>query len=376
KEILTWINDGRKRSRDDFCYDRWIINFSNGYYSVINKTFVPDIENKNKVFFYEIPHEYKKGIHKCPKFSKILSEWLGENSVVKPSDIFEMIGYSMTMNTDMKKAFFIYGEPHTGKSSFQNILGYIIGNKNIASTELQRMTKDQFGTNELLFKVVNMVGDMSDSIVNNLSAFKMVTGGDIYIPAELKNGQRYRFRSTCKVWYNANFLPKIRNEYDRAFFVRWIIMEFPHEFPTETDDSIKAIWETINNDEDEIQGIIHKALEGAIRLYKRGYFRTEISQHTKHIWKYKSDDIYAFIYDKCIRGSDEAIDTIEFAGEFNKYLYKRKKRPLSSYKIKPMLEEHGIFRLRETSGPRNEYYSGIGWKPEPILEFKSLYDDI
>jgi len=372
--ILTWIKDGTRFNRDKFCYDRWIINLKNGYYNVKRKSFIPHEEDKEKIFFYEIPFDYKKGIHKCPKFSKLLLEWLGDNNIVKLDDIFEMIGYTMTMNTDMKMAFFIYGEAHTGKSSFQNILGALIGDKNITSTEIQRMNRDQFGTDDLQFKIVNMIGDMSDKIVNDVSAFKMITGGDIHVPAETKNGKRYRFHNTTKIWYNGNYLPKIQNMYDRAFFERWILINFPHQFPVDTDESIKAIWETIMEDEDEMQGILHKALAGAIRLYNRGYFKPEIRRQTEHIWKYNSDDIYAFIWDKCITGEDEVIDAMDLHDELNRYLYKRRKKPLSAFKIKTLLDQQGIFKLRGSSGDRAEFYNGIGWKPEPISKYDSFFE--
>lgn len=362
--LLTWIEDGTRFSRDNFCYDRWIINLANGYYDVKGKRFIPHEENKDRIFFYEIPFEYKKGIHKCPNFSRLIFDWLGQNNVVNADDIFEMIGYSMTMNTDMKMAFFIYGEAHTGKSSFQNILGAMIGDRNIASTEIQRMNRDQFGTDDLQFKIVNMIGDMSDKIVNDVSAFKMITGGDTYVPAEAKGGKRYRFHNTVKVWYNGNYLPMIKNMHDDAFFERWILINFPHQFPVDTKESIKAIWETIIDDELEMQGILHKALAGAIRLYERGYFRPELRVYTRHVWQYQSDDVYAFIYDKCIKGEDESIESIELHDDFNRYLFKRKKRPLSAYKIKSLLENHGIFKLRSSSGDRVEFYNGIGWKSD------------
>jgi len=361
-EILDWIKDGTLFSRDEFCYDDWLINFTNGYYDLRHRTFMPHTENKDKVFFYEIPHEYVKGKASCPKYRQLLLDWLGIDNKVSIDDIFEMIGYSMTMNTDLKMAFFMYGGTHSGKSSFQNILGHIIGDKNIASTDLQRLGRDQFGTDELQFKIVNMIGDMSDSTVQDLSAFKMLTGGDIHIPAEVKGGKKYRFRNTIKIWYNGNYIPKIANEHDEAFYARWILVNFPNYFPLEKDSTIKSVWKVIMEDENEIQGIIHEAIKGAVRLLERGYFRIELIKHAKHVWRYESNDIYAFLYDSCIRGRDESIESIELVDELNRFLHKRRKRPLSAYKISELMADEGIFKIRDGSGERAYYYTGIGWK--------------
>lgn len=367
--ILTYIKDTTRFSRDNFFYEKWLINFKNGYYDLKNKAFIPHKYNEDKIFCYEIPHNYIKGQqHYCPYYKKLLQEWLGDKNKVTIEDIFEMMGYSMTMNTSMKKAFFIFGEADAGKTQFQNILEYIIGHKNRASTSLQRLSRDQFGTDDLQFKLINMIGDMSDSSIEDLSIFKVLTGGDKYVEAEYKGGKKYQFRNIVKIWYNANFIPKVINEYDKAFFIRWILISFPNVFPEGTEGRITDIYDIVCEDEKEIQGIIHEAIKGAKRLMKRGYFRREIVEDTAHIWRYNSDIIYAFLTDHCIRGTTESVPAKEFHTELNTYLYKKGRRTLSNNKIKTMLESHGIFKQRSGTeneyGTREEYYNGIGWKPE------------
>lgn len=370
--ILTYIKDTTRFNRDSFDYNKFIINFKNGYLDIKQSKFIP-LRDSTKIFCYEIPHNYIVNFKgRCPQFKQYLLEWLGTNNKVSIDDIFEMMGYSMTMNVSLKKAFFIYGRSHAGKTQFQNILESVVGHQNRSSSSLQRLTKNEFGTDGLEFKLINMVGDMANVAIEDASAFKVITGGDKYVEGEIKGGKKYQFRNTVKIWYNANYIPQI-NFNDEAFYVRWILINFPNRFE-EGIDAIPDLSDIICNDEVEIQGILHECINGAKRVLKRGYFRHEIIRNTEHIWKYHSDPLYAFIYDRCIIDGEEIIPAIEFQREFNTYLYNKGRKPMSIYKIVSALEFKGIQKLRSGTedeyGKRIEYYNGIGWKTEPKMEVR------
>jgi len=359
--VKKWLRMKNTMSRDDFCYDDWLISFKNGYYDVRTETFYPQDEFKDKLFCYEIPHDYVVGENDCPKFKEMLGEWLGENSNILIDDIFEMIGYTMMMNTDMKLAFFIYGPSHGGKTQFQTILEHILGHINRADVSLQRMSHDRFGTHGLAFKLLDMVGDMSFLAINDVSAFKTMTGGDVYVPAEVKNGKQYEFYNICKIWYNGNRIPMLEHD-DQAFYNRWVLIEFPNEFPMYASSTIKNIAKIINNDEGEVRGIIREALRGAKRLYRRKWFRREIIENTKHVWKYNAEPLYGFLSDSTVQDPESGIECMEFRTALNKFFYKRRLRPLTSYALTQQLERYNIYKVRRTDGDREYLYMGIRWK--------------
>ena len=58
EEIMTYIKDTSRFDRNTFCYDNWVINFSNGYYDIKKDEFISH-NDSDKVFCYEIPHEFK-----------------------------------------------------------------------------------------------------------------------------------------------------------------------------------------------------------------------------------------------------------------------------------------------------------------------------
>ena len=141
--------------------------------------------------FYALPHDYREGKFTCPKFKKALFEWFGTPfSKVLMSDIFEAIGYCMTMNNSMKTAFMNYGEPDTGKTQLLNIIMGIIGRMNYSMMGISRLTHDQFGTLFLQFKIFNAAGETPKKKIYDTDIFKNLTGGDAEIGAEIKGGKR------------------------------------------------------------------------------------------------------------------------------------------------------------------------------------------
>ena len=371
RATLQYIEDSTKFDRKQFCYDRWVINFTNGYYDVLRDQFTSDKNNKNKIFCYEIPHEYHGGKADCPIFKKMLGEWLGEDNVITEEDVFEMMGYTMTMTTHLKMGFMIYGKSNSGKTAFQNILSHLIGIDNISGTPLHRLASNEFGTSGLQFKLLNMSGDMGDDIITNTAVYKNLTGGDIWVHAEYKGGKQYEFRNMVKIWYNVNNVPQVSATHDEAFFTRWALINFPNHFPMRSKNTIKEIWQLVNDNPDEMQGIIHECIAGIKRLIDRNeYFRAKLVKNTEHVWQYESDKIYAFIHDNCITGPEECLLTSEFRQDLNKFLYSLRRPQLTSYKLNTILEEKGVFKERSSSDDRDYYYRGIGWKPKKETEFK------
>ena len=111
--------------------------------------------------------------YRCPKFKRLLREWLSlPFSKIRVRDIFEAIGLCMTVNVSYKAAFMNYGPPHTGKTQFFNIIKYVIGIKNMSALTLQRITKNEFGTVGLQFKLLNYCSDLGSKRIWDTSIFK------------------------------------------------------------------------------------------------------------------------------------------------------------------------------------------------------------
>lgn len=356
-DILSLLKDETIYDRNDLCYDENKINFKNGYYD-LEKGFCPS--DDSKVFPFEIPHNWEdiKRDEYCPKYKEALSKWLGTDSVFTSSDMFEMIGYLMTLDNSLKKAFMVYGNQDSGKTQNLLIINYLLGEENIARIELQRLDHDQFGTDGLEFKTICEDDDLPKDRLKGASKFKKITGGMPFIGAEKKGGEKYSFRNTIRFLFNCNSIPKAYDEDDEAFFIRWVLINFHKPIPD--DEQIPNFYKTITEDPEEIQGIIHEAIEGIKRLKDRGNFRPQIKKDTREVWKTISNPLYAFIKNRCKKGSFESIPTKEFLEVYNDHLLSINKETVSIQILYREMEKLGIYKKRERSASEDFYkFDGI-----------------
>ena len=96
--------------------------------------------------------------------------------------------------------------------------------------------------------------------------------------------------------------------------------------------------------------------------------------NVKHLWKYNSEPIYAFIYDHCIRDKKENVSCSDFKEKLNDFLIQKNHKPLTTHKINTYLERYGIYQKRESTEYREYIYKGIRWKEgfEKFSEPKGL----
>ena len=273
-DVIEKFKDSKLLDRKEFCYDPFIINFKNGYYDIKTNEFIKTKDNKGKnrkIFFYEIPHDYLEGDYKCPKFLSALQKWLGIKNKVTPKDMFQFIGYTMSMNVGQRKAFLIYGPTKGGKTQFQEVLKYLIGSENTSGTSLQELGEN-FGTQELEWKLLNIFDDLPQKGLNDVSLFKIIAGGASTIPIRRKFVEAYNAINTVKLWYNTNVIPTVKATEDDSFFNRWFLIGFPNQFEEESPDpdyeDIPFFHREIISDPNEVQGIIHYAIKALRILYK------------------------------------------------------------------------------------------------------------
>lgn len=364
--VIAYIKDSSSFDRNDFCYDIDLINFKNGYIDLDDKP-IELHKNNSKKFPFELPHTYRDGEHDCPRYKKALNDWLGKNSVFEPSDMFEMIGYFMTLDISQKKAFMIYGDKDTGKTQNLSIILDIIGNDNYAQIELQRLDKNEFGTVGMEFRTLCIDDDLPADKLKGASKFKKMVGGLKYVGAEIKGGNQYQFRNTIRFVFNCNKIPQAYDATDDAFFIRWLLCNFCNIYEEDAEGTIKDFAKTIIDDENEIQGIIHESIKGVQRLRERGFFRRELREETKRVWQRISNPLYEFIDDYCIGYPSFEIKTTDFLEIFNSFLTINEKcEPYSAQKLTSEMRRLGYFKKRVNN---KRVFRGLKIKDSGYIEF-------
>jgi len=357
-ETKKYIKNKTQFNRDNFIYDQSIISFKNGIWDIETNQF---LDSPGIKLFYEIPYEYNPELQtQCPEFEKAVKIWLGDDNKFTLKDIYEMIGYFMSVKA-LKTAFLFYGETNTAKTQLANIIIHLLGGSiNISTVSLQRVNS-KFGTRPLEFKIANIYPEIPYQRLFNTGVFKACTGGDLMIEAEIKGGAQYSFRNSARFLFTANRIPQLENLNDDAFFERWILGRFFKQFERNDPNRIEDFYKKIINNKNEIDGIYHKSINAVHNLYKRQHFRLELYKDTKHIWNYEADPLYAFIYDFIERNPKSSIRQEEFKDNFNDFLIGKGKETYQMRTLTIDLQRFNI-NVKKVFGDKKRHYAGIQWK--------------
>lgn len=365
---------------------------------VINKL-MADTYVDEKEFFYEqnkrpelIPvkngllnlktkllHEFT---HKTPYFNKINAEYRPEAdcpkikeflSQILPSEkdqqiVQEMLGFCLLREYRYEKAFMLYGgHGRNGKSKLLELIKRFMGIDNISGVSLEDIEKDDFAISNLHNKLVNISGDISNEAIKNTGKFKSLVGRDT-ISANRKFKNRIDFVNYAKIIFAANELPPVYTM-SRAFWLRWVFIEFPYQFLPEKEissDDDKArlqdpdIIDKITTQE-EIDGLLNYAIVGLDRLMKnKDFSTTSTAKEIQDDWQRKSNSVIAFC--KCC--VEEHFDGQIVKQEF----LRRYKNYCDDHQVKQMSNKQIKITLKELYGADDNYVSSIGGFRQRVWE--------
>jgi len=294
EEVIAHIEHSTYFKREEIDKDPNKIHLKNGIYLIDEERlidFTPDIIAINK-----IPVKYNKNAD-CPKIKKFLSEILTEDDIPV---IQELFGYLLYKKHFIHKAFMFLGDGSNGKSTLINLMKHFVGHENICSVALQELVANRFAMAQLYGKLVNLYADLSPRALYDTGKFKLLTGQDT-VTAERKFKNPFTFVSYAKHVFSANKLPESRDK-TRAFFRRWVIINFPNTFDDNTADP--DILEKITTEE-EMSGLFNWAIEGLKRLIKNKKFtHSKTAEETEEMYLRLSDSLSAFCMD-CVSPNPE-----------------------------------------------------------------------
>jgi len=222
----------------------------------------------------------------CPKSLDAFKSWVDEKWVL----LFEVLGYTLYPEVKFRKAFMLVGEGKNGKSTFVNLVKELLGKyaEDISPRELFD-SQNRFIVSNLYHKLVNAVAESKDYTIEDMDRFKRLTGGD-WFTADVKFKDPITFRNIAKLIVASNNMPYLRDTNDKAFWHRWVIVEFPHHFPD--DDT----WFRRTFTGEEKDGIITVSLLAFMRVIQHKAFDFEQNEkEVMDIWLSKTDSVYSFV---------------------------------------------------------------------------------
>lgn len=224
----------------------------------------------------------------CPKALKAFRDWVGEKWIL----LFEIIGYTLYPKYDMHKAVMLVGGGRNGKSTYLRLVKDVLGPQNVASMSLQDLSDEgkRFTVALLYHKLANIYPDLPNHALKHTGRFKILTGEDP-VTADRKFRDPITFVNYAKLIFSANELPPV-NDTTIAFWRRWIVVEFPKQFPLDPGFYERTFTE------DEKEGVILVSLVAFRLAWKRRRFSFEESEADyKELWMRKTNSVYAFIQD-------------------------------------------------------------------------------
>ncbi len=286
-EVVAHIRETTFTDPERFKPPVKLVNFKNGVLNMETNELSP--HSPDTIFTNELPVEWNPSAE-CPKIMKFLSE------VLHPDDIpviQEIVGYCLLRDYRFAKAVMLLGSGANGKSTLLNLIAALLGKRNVATPALQDLIYHRFAKAELYGKLANIHADIPTHRLKYTGIFKMLTGQDI-IWAEKKHANPFEFENYAKLLYSANELPQT-DDMSEAFWRRWIIIEFPNNFPDDdpqTDpDIIKKL--TVPS---ELSGFLAWAFGGLVRLLENKKFTmTKTREEIETEWITRTDSLRAFV---------------------------------------------------------------------------------
>lgn len=228
-EVIKYI-DVVLDNVDPGIQDRYIA-FKNGLYDL--KTgklgpFTPDVIIRNI-----IPFDYNPSARSDLLDHTLMTLACGDPEIKTIME--EMAGYCFFGENTLGMSFILTGKSGSnGKSTFINLLKYVLGKDNYSSLDIDELA-DRFSTIRISGKLANLGDDIKDTYLagKQLSVFKKLVTGET-LKCEEKGQPVSEFEPKAKMVFSANEVPKFQTRGFDAIKRRVAIVPFNNHFTHDT----------------------------------------------------------------------------------------------------------------------------------------------
>lgn len=289
--------------------DARYIAFKNGIYDLVTDTLLP--HSPEYVITNRIPWDYIPDAQ-----SELAERTLNKLACDDPSIVAllqECIGYCFYRRNELGKAFILTGDKSNGKSTFLDVIKYMLGDENISALDLKELG-DRFSTSMMFGKLANLGDDIGDDFLSGtqVSTFKKIVTGN-RIKAERKGQDPFEFNPYIKMLFSANDIPRMKDK-TGAVLRRLVIIPFNATFTVNDPDFDPYIKYKLV-EQGSIEYLIRVGIEGLRRVIQQNHF-TQSERVDREIKEYEEENnpIAGFI-------EDQGLDMIE--NQLTADVYKR-----------------------------------------------------
>lgn len=283
---------------------------------------------------------------------RIFSEWVDTKYV---STLYEIIAYSLLRWQPCQRIFALTGAGANGKGTFQKIISKFVGNNNIITTSLDKLSISRFATSALYRKLVCLIGEVTHNDLKDTKIIKALSGEDL-IDYEFKGKTSISEESYTTCIISTNSLPSSPDK-SIGFFRRWLIIDFPNQFTIKRD-----ILSEITDE--ELECLSAKCISILPKLLSDREFTNEgdIMERTRR-YEHRSDPLLHFLSEKCVDDINGQVLFSEFYKEFCVFLKQENHRKMNKIQVsKGLQREQYITQKTSVDGIVGAYIIGIKWK--------------
>jgi putative DNA primase/helicase len=227
----------------------------------------------------------------CPRIDAFLEAVLPDATKF----MVEIIGYAMLPANPLRVAVLLLGPGRNGKTVLLLVVKALLGDANVSVVPLQVLTENRFAAAELFGKLANICGDLDARAIKQTDSFKMLVGGDPML-AERKHRDHFTFQPFALPLFSANE-PPLSSDQTEAWFDRWLVVPMQRRIPeSEIDPHLAAKLTT----QEELEGLLVRAVAGLRRLMARGRFEIPVSVQTARLsYRERLDTVRGFVIEEC-----------------------------------------------------------------------------
>ena len=337
REIVGKIERKTEISRDKF--DDTPVNLiplENGIYDIEKNVFIKF--DPNYYFRTKLSVKYKPDML-CPKIDSLIEDTFYEDDI---PFIYEWIGYNLYRKDIMKKLVILFGATDTAKTQILNLIVKMVGNNNISALSLQKLAEGKSFDMKSLYEKYSNIGDDLKSNDIATPSIKAATGGGA-LRAEHKFGDDFNFFPYSKHTFATNKIPsvKIEDMDDEAYYAR--VIPIACDNIIQKDEQIKDYINKIA-DEDELSGLLNKALKGLKKILKDGSFSfKKTPKQVRDIMERQNNPLSAFVKDVLIEKEGGRITKEDMYQLYTNYVISKGLSRLSKDMIGKRLLKNAIY---------------------------------
>jgi P4 family phage/plasmid primase-like protien len=338
------------KSPDRLNVNRDLINLKNGLYDRCTRTLRPHDPELLSTIQLAVSYQPQAP---APLFAAFLDDCLDPATQVL---VQELCGYLLVPETRAQKAFVLVGEGGAGKSTLLSVIQeLLLGAANVSNISWQNLG-ETFLTAELDGRLANIFADLPSKNIDDSTLFKSITGED-WLTAQRKNKDPHGFKSTARLVFSCNSIPKNLGDRSEAFYRRLVIIPFgPPKPPAQRDLHLKDKLAR------EAPGILNWALAGLARLADNGYRFSEsaASREALNSYRVAGSSVLSFVADCCLVGPGRQVAAAQLYHAYQQYSGASGLRPVSQKRFWMELKEsYGMVEKTKDSLSRRAIYEGI-----------------